>query len=276
MILYKYYGYKSGIEALKSSQLGFTRPNFFNDPFELTSISNLNGDGPSAGIIKHTITEIKNNVAILSLTKEPLNKLMWSHYADGYQGFAIGYKVDNNFLNDEKLNFITVDSGDVFYTNKKFEINSGFKTVASIAIGQKLLEGKNENLNNIFERKSKKDIKKMLLTKHSSWHYEDEVRVVKYISTDPDLQTRYQSDDNTKHLLINNNKTLLFNYNAEIKEVYLGLNNPLFGNIKPSENKILFDKAKAGNWSVYVAQMAKESWDLTRHELGQSTLLLPN
>lgn len=110
----------------------------------------------------------------------------------------------------------------------------------------------------------------MLLTKHSSWHYEDEVRVVKYISTDPDLQTRYQSDDNTKHLLINNNKTLLFNYNAEIKEVYLGLNNPLFGNIKPSENKILFDKAKAGNWSVYVAQMAKESWDLTRHELGQA------
>ena len=42
-ILYKYYSYAGGKAALKSQNLGFRKPEFFNDPFELTALSNSVG-----------------------------------------------------------------------------------------------------------------------------------------------------------------------------------------------------------------------------------------
>lgn len=44
MMLYKYYDAVGGLHALRSRKLGFRIPTHFNDPFELTALSN--GDGP--------------------------------------------------------------------------------------------------------------------------------------------------------------------------------------------------------------------------------------
>ena len=44
----------------------------------------------------------QNKVAILSLTEERNNLLMWSHYAHQHRGFVIGFKSSHDFINHKK------------------------------------------------------------------------------------------------------------------------------------------------------------------------------
>ncbi|PYC03798.1 hypothetical protein DMX12_09315 [Pseudomonas sp. MB-090624] len=118
-ILYKYYSYAGGKAAIRSQNLGFRKPEYFNDPFELTALSNSVGPVGKQETLKARIDQLKDQVAILCMTRSALNPLMWAHYADQHQGFVIGYDVSGPFLNSPEYNLITVDSGDVLYTNTK-------------------------------------------------------------------------------------------------------------------------------------------------------------
>lgn len=264
MILYKYYSFEAGLAALKSSKLGFRKPAYFNDPFELTFLNNIEGHYTKTEDWERKLEKLKDQTLILSLTRTPLNALMWAHYGDSHTGFVIGYDVANPFLNDEQRCIIPVDQGDVVYTNTKpinkltRDTNSRLHSVWLDANG--LMENPAEIRN--FSRK-------IFLTKHASWVYEEEVRVVKqaYFMTE---EIAEQNADPMRSFDQDSDKIVpglrLYNYPATIREVYLGLRNPIATcseiNDKSHSSELLRNKAVTERWRVCTLYMSRGTWDL--------------
>ena len=274
MILYKYYGFSAGLSALKSSQLGFRIPISFNDPFELSFLDNAEGPEVKLNDLDFKIKELKKSVAILSLTRTPLNPLMWAHYGEDHTGFVIGYKVDSPFLNDENYNLIPVDRGDVVYTNTKtlHQLNKKSRELLHqvYLASQGLIEESPDRSD--FENLARK----IFLTKHSSWVYEEEVRVVKsFFSMFEDVD-EYYSDPMRNWYSISQNVApmisvekvsglKIFNHEVDIKEVYLGVRNPLIANCEDDCNildRTLSEKAIEKNWNINILKIPKGSWNL--------------
>ncbi|WP_144964329.1 DUF2971 domain-containing protein [Pseudomonas sp. DE0010] len=280
-ILYKYYGCAGGKAALKSQNLGFRKPEFFNDPFELTALSNSVGPANKQETLKIRIDQLKDQVAVLCLTRSAFNPLMWAHYADQHKGFVIGYDTSGPFLNSPEYNLITVDSGDVLYTNTK----------TPFALNPESMEA----LNGVYQHAMGFEVaadralaRRLFLTKHASWVYEEEVRVVKkvmdwthtveddqadplrsfYMLTrnlephelpDVDFEPGYfvtASNDNARELY-------LYSHKVPIREVYLGarstyMDDPDFSDIFQPERHI------------YKLDVNQTSWDFERRALTQS------
>lgn len=91
MSLYKYYDAEGGRAALNSRSLGGRTPSNFNEPFELTALSNGDGAMSKLHTLRVQIEELKEQVVILSLTRSPLNLLMWAHYGREYTGMVVRY-----------------------------------------------------------------------------------------------------------------------------------------------------------------------------------------
>ncbi len=48
------------------------------------------------------ISDLKNKIGVFCLSDDPVSMLMWSHYANGHQGFVVGYKnIHQHFEPDE-------------------------------------------------------------------------------------------------------------------------------------------------------------------------------
>lgn len=153
MELYKYVK-SERIDILKDKMISFTKPDSFNDPFEVNpffkgfasfkmfqknvfcddfkkKIRNKVADGIGFNIpnefvdqffkenlplIKHSIEEMNeplskqinskfqenfsSQLGVLSLTEEPDNLLMWSHYSDSHSGFVIKFDTKHSFFTD--------------------------------------------------------------------------------------------------------------------------------------------------------------------------------
>lgn len=175
MILYKYYDANGGREALNSRRLGFRTPSSFNDPFELTALSN--GDGPMAKLatLRQQIEQLKEQVIILSLTRSPLNPLMWAHYGSEHTGVVIAYDVSGDFLNSLDYNLIPADTGEVIYTHTKSPFKVNPQTMDTLL--QVYQRGFGAPGTQTYEQQAL--ARRLFLTKHASWVYEEEVRVVK-------------------------------------------------------------------------------------------------
>lgn len=174
-ILYKYYSYAGDIAALKSQNLGFRKPEFFNDPFELTALFNSVGPMSKQETLKEQIDQLKDQVVILCLTRSAFNPLMWAHYADQHQGFVIGYDVSGPFLNYPDYNLINVESGDVLYTNTKTPFVLNPESMGALLGLYQQAFGLEESVDQALARR-------LLLTKHACWVYEEEVRVVNKVA----------------------------------------------------------------------------------------------
>lgn len=282
MILYKYYGFWSGLAALHSSKLGFRVPAHFNDPFELSFLDNAEGPGSKLDDLETKIKELKTNVAILSLTRNPLNPLMWAHYGEEHSGFVVGYKVDTPFLMSDEYNLIPVDRGDVVYTNTKTLHKLTPKTrdllrdvyLASQGMpSKKLSKSDFENI-----------ARKLFLVKHASWVYEEEVRIVKSFLSLFESSADYSDDPLRRWNFLDKvvaprtsveriSGLKIFEHPMEIKEVYLGVRNPLV--IEHQENqwsnhidfdRSLSDKAEESGWNIRTLKMSKGSWNLEHDE----------
>ena len=81
------------------------------------------GHTPFGHVGERTLNEILKNVVILSLTRTPLNALMWAHYGEEHKGFVIGYDVDDQFFKCKTNNLIPIQQGNVIYTKTKPIIN---------------------------------------------------------------------------------------------------------------------------------------------------------
>lgn len=223
MILYKYYGFESGKMALNSRKLGFRKPSEFNDPFELTFLGNASGAESQLDALHGRLKELADSVVILSLTRTYDNPLMWSHYGEEHRGFVIGYDVTGPFFEDKERNIISVDEGDVVYTNTKSQyiLSDSFLTslhdVWIRACGDSSFR----------EPEFKNILRKVFLTKHASWVYEEEVRLVRTaIDFFSDSHEEF-FDELSGYTVPEKPKGLrLMNFTAGIKEVFLGARNP--------------------------------------------------
>jgi hypothetical protein len=78
MILYKYVSFDGGCEILGGASIAFSNPWDFNDPFEMAS---SHGILPKSNFAPIVLKSMMERSGVLSLTRSPLNPLMWAHYA---------------------------------------------------------------------------------------------------------------------------------------------------------------------------------------------------
>ncbi|ENJ4717887.1 DUF2971 domain-containing protein [Escherichia coli] len=210
MILYKYVDSETADLIIKNSTLKFSRASSLNDPFELTGLHYGSEEQYKEQTLKFLSASI--SYGILSLTRAPLNPLMWAHYGKGanyddkksilldkdngsHAGVVFGIDANEAELNDEGLNVIPAKYGSVIYASTKPHnpyINSD---------NLNFFEGMQFHYNPDFLEA----LQRTFLYKPAYWSYEEEVRVVRNIS-------RYRNEIQPIS-------------SSSIKEIYIGLRN---------------------------------------------------
>jgi hypothetical protein len=285
VILYKYYGFSAGMAALGSRKLGFRNPVYFNDPFELSNLDNSS----DSDFVSKKIDALKESLVILSLTRTAFNPLMWAHYAEDHKGFVIGYDIEDEFFLSGKYNIISANEGDVIYTTEKERID----------ISDELKEtlhnifhiGQGEEMNSFSKEKLEKIapiLKKALLYKHSCWAYEEEVRVIKVLNSVFEECHVWQSDLNRAFSSLNQLVApgigsvivpglYLYSKEAKIREVYLGMRNPLLSRHQNVEikSRSVYELAENLAWSVNKVSMSDGSWGLKSTAISHNFLMVP-
>ncbi|KJP43593.1 hypothetical protein SR70_04810 [Klebsiella aerogenes] len=232
MIVYKYidsasldHFFKDGYISLK-----FTPHGEFNDPFESYGYS-LDDESIESLTMRHVIN---CNIACLCLSKNPLNVLMWSHYSDKHQGFAVAIDTEKAGFDDESKCLITAPQGDIEYLTERRK--------SKLKVSQ----------DNVYDTDI---ISKLLLTKSIHWRYEEEIRIIK--------KTEFLERQGT--VLIDK----VVNIDA-VTEIYIGINNKNFDNIvrnnKELESLILNKTIK-----LYQCDFKKSTWDLDKEDYHYST-----
>ena len=94
--LYKYRcwsdKYKYHKRLLTHNALFFASARRFNDPFEFSVAPRNNSAVPESESFRHQHQEMMyNDFGICSLVVDRGSILMWSHYANGHQGFCVGF-----------------------------------------------------------------------------------------------------------------------------------------------------------------------------------------
>lgn len=263
MILYKYYNFESGKIALDSERVGFRSPQHFNDPFEASLIE---GKSHTGDLVKN----IRDAVAILSLTRDPLNPLMWAHYGDEHKGFVIGYEVKDPFFQCEKSNLIPVQKGNIIYTKTKPFIKTS--TVVTTNLCNTI-----EGLHNEGDLKSLELINHLFLNKDTIWSYEEEVRIVKRTySAGMEMQeffgnpyNRFQEpteEISPGYCKIKIPGLKIYDYQVRIKEVYLGERNPILEN-RDQKNLDYLAKIQKKGRKIYSVSVDSKSWNLIKTQL---------
>lgn len=267
MILYKYYGNEAGKKALISRNLGFRKPHNFNDPFELSFLSNSAGQHSNKAEFMRTLDLLRNTVAILSLTRSPSNPLMWAHYGQDHTGFVVGYDVSDDFLSSQEYNLIPASSGDVVYTSTKTphildpSVMDRIKNISLSSMGE---------LDKIRDPDTLSLARKIFLTKHACWAYEEEVRIVKILDSIFEESANYCADVRRSHYTLLNEHSphqsqelvpglSIFNFQIPIKEVYLGLRNPAVDDLTELES--------IAGARFYKFEMDDFSWELKATQL---------
>lgn len=286
MILYKYYSLLAGLEALKSGKIGFRRPDKFNDPFEFSSLSNLIGHEDHKAKCQEIIRKITSNSVVLSLTRTPTNPLMWAHYSKESTGIVVAYDFSSEDMHQYFCNFrynlVPAVDGDVIYTGQKVEtfltdLNSERLNVIEQqfdALIQNPDGNKEISIQNI---DAYAFMKKIMLVKHCSWSYEEEVRIVKMFPLELEEKTidsyfrRVEAVDG----LFLYSPLETDEWKANIHAVYFGAridpSNILNGKL-PSEIKWKIDevnnlKNMLENVKTYRMIASAKSWEFTMEEL---------
>lgn len=255
MILYKYYDAVGGQAALNSRRLGFRTPSKFNDPFELTALSN--GDGPLSKLhtLRQQIEQLKEQVVILSLTRSPLNPLMWAHYGREHTGIVIAYDVSGDFLNSQEYNLIPADAGEVIYTHTKSPFKLTPQTMDTLL--RVYQQGFGDAGTQTYEQQAL--ARRLFLTKHASWVYEEEVRVVKIADSMFEESHVFRTDPLRSYDLGRelSNGLHLYKQEVPIVGVYLGAKNNML-----SDPVMLLELQSAG-FPVHQLEVDDTSWQLT-------------
>jgi hypothetical protein len=174
LILYKYVSFNTAVSIIKNSSLGFSCADDLNDPFEATAIRlNVTGDMPETVALNAVRSRISRRFGILSLTRAPLNPLMWSHYGNDHRGIVIGIDVCKAGFNCLETNVIPASLGNIIYTNTKPSHKLPEITAERlVTIGEEV---------NCFHDNDFELFKRAFLYKSLHWGYEEEVRVVKNV-----------------------------------------------------------------------------------------------
>lgn len=273
MILYKYASFSSAVKIIKSGSIGFTCLEDLNDPFEGTNF----GFSSLGSISPQTATQAFKNhfsrkFALLSLTRNPLNPLMWSHYGDSHRGAVVGIDIAAAGLMSFEEFVVPAQLGEILYTTTK--------TKDCAPSLERLNEIKKNDLK--FSSDIENYLKQAFLYKSSEWAYEEEVRVIKSLTK---FQFSYHSlhDQELSNTPLNKwskirNGTMgqpLFCFNIpknSIKEVYLGTN--FYRNAcrtNEGNDKKWFDEQlkylKEQNFELFTCEPDYRCWNLCAKEL---------
>tara|TARA_R110000765_G_scaffold18506_1_gene49421 strand:+ start:18970 stop:20175 length:1206 start_codon:yes stop_codon:yes gene_type:complete len=170
MLVFKYRsGTENDLKALENNQYWSSSIEQLNDPCEAITDAKrvkrfLNYIGQKVAaktregvklINDNTddVLSMDNKMGIYSLSKTPLDELLWAHYANSHKGFCIEYDLDILLKNDGKNH---VHSFPVIYSKKPPSI--GFL--------------------DIIKNKQNNYIKKFAFHKSKRWEYEQEHRIV--------------------------------------------------------------------------------------------------
>ncbi|WP_086480303.1 DUF2971 domain-containing protein [Oceanospirillum sanctuarii] len=232
MILYKYMSFQAARMVIENSSLGFSCLEDLNDPFECTSFGFEEGCGLlSAGIATGACkNRFSRNYGVLSLTRRPLNSLMWSHYGDEHQGVVLGVDTDIAGFSDKENCVIPSQYGEVIYSATKPHNNLPAPSAAELMSIGNGIEFNSDTFNLV---------KRAFLYKSSEWGYEEEVRVVKDISG---LPLSYHFDEGRSgewnKIKVSGRPLYCLDIPIDsIKEIYLGRH--IYKNV--SKKKLLTD-----------------------------------
>ncbi|OAB81032.1 DUF2971 domain-containing protein [Cochleicola gelatinilyticus] len=170
MLVYKYRsGTDDDIKALENNQYWSSSIEQLNDPCEAITDTKkvkklLNYIGQKVGaktkedfelINDNTdkVLSMDNKMGIYSLSKTPLDELLWAHYANSHKGFCIEYDLDILLKNDGENH---IHSFPVLYSNKP----ASFSFL------------------DLIRNKQNSMIKKFAFHKSKRWEYEQEHRIV--------------------------------------------------------------------------------------------------
>lgn len=171
--------FEAARSVIENSSIGFSCLEDLNDPFECTAFG-FRDDDESLITSKIAASACKNKFSreygVLSLTRQPLNPLMWSHYGDSHQGVVIGFDVEKAGLSNVETSVIPSQYGEVVYSATK-----PHKDLGAISTDELLSIGRNIK----FDPSTFNLVKRAFLYKSAEWSYEEEVRVVKNISSLP-------------------------------------------------------------------------------------------
>ena len=186
MILYKYMSFNSARAVIENSSIGFSCLEDLNDPFESAALCFEKSDElPNNSQYGPHRPRLSRMYGVLSLTRNPLNALMWAYYGDDHRGVVVGIDIDKAGLNDPSKSVIPAKFGEIIYTSTIPRNYLPTPTMDSwMSIGEQF-SSFNEGNYDLF--------KNAFLYKDLTWGYEEEVRVVKNI-INPNGGSRY-----TKH-----------------------------------------------------------------------------
>jgi hypothetical protein len=172
MILYKYLSLDHALAMLESSTVGFTQAPGLNDPSETTAARHI---GDDSNFLRgwSRRNAINWTYSILSLTRNPLNAIMWSHYCDGHRGLVVGIDCSAAGLNDEITCVLPARYGSVIYSASK-PVHAYFGSDDDVVRQGGLYQ---------YQASYLEALQRMFLYKSAEWNYEEEVRVVKTVAT---------------------------------------------------------------------------------------------
>lgn len=168
-------------DEIKNNYIYFSKPIHYNDPYD--GILNLYIEGTYEELSRYlydyslnsNLTEfaIKNNLQnkritfdilresnfsplyLASLTRNPENILMWSHYAMNHTGICIGYKINAN----------------------KLTVNKGYMEKYDIPLVDVIYKKDPPEFQNLIGLDFANELKRRVNTKFKDWEYEEETRL---------------------------------------------------------------------------------------------------
>jgi len=165
------------ISSLLKSELYFSDPKDFNDPFDCQIPIDFNPKALKNNLEFKNVKlpkEVYGNIHICCFSRERDNILQWSHYADSHRGICLGFGEDND-IRKWNRSLIFVD-----YAKKMPKINY-FKILNElIKTDRNLYYDINGRLNS---RKLFTDLDAVIMietvgTKQLEWKYEQEARIL--------------------------------------------------------------------------------------------------
>jgi len=147
---------KNGFDAIEdilvNNKIYYSKPKYFNDPFEFDGVilKFVNGDNN-----RKIAYDLLHRFGFISFSSRNDNILMWSHYADAHRGVCVRFKcVEDPFFDED-----------------------GAGRVVKVEYGNKIVEKENSILSDrraVFEKMSRKAC---------CWSYEREFRIFKVPSS---------------------------------------------------------------------------------------------
>ncbi|SMY16294.1 DUF2971 domain-containing protein [Photobacterium aquimaris] len=261
MILYKYMSFEAAKSVLKNNSLGFANPKTFNDPFELEAGYPIEGDNPLQNMLSGISNWGKRYIwadtsGVLSLTRNPLNPLMWAHYADEHKGVVIGINVKKaGFLDSQKC-LIPAQFGNVIYTNTR-PIHELLKNsdCEPISVGHTFH----------YPKGHEDKLQRLFLYKPSCWAYEEEVRIVKCLSD----RDKYGVNISGKFSEIELPNKIIYGYempDESIEEVYFGLRHD-FSSVAKFQAEINELSNKYPKVSMKKCSLSADSWKIKAEDI---------